>query len=488
SRSPVLAIDDPRYPVRTQLSFPASDHPADGPGPRYAYNVAAGADPTRRFDDIVLVTDAAVPAELAAQLAGAAERVHLVHIRPYRPITESSGSDGAARWPQPLTGPEFGSYQRQEVSWLLKDLSDVELEAPVEEREEAIQAGGAHYAESLPIEFQPTAEYQTLFDEAVARSSARVAHAVGVVTELVLAERGPNAVLASLARAGTPVGVLMRRWAEQRHGLAWPHYAVSIVRGRGIDTVALEYLAAHHEPSDVVFLDGWTGKGAITAELSAAVGQANDALGLSAAERFRPDLAVLADTGHCVQIFGTREDYLIPSACLNSTVSGLVSRTVLNPAHIGPRDFHGAKFYRQLAAADVSGQFLDAVSSQFDAAAAGVQAALEERRRGLVDTEPSWRGQAAVAEISARYGIGDVNLVKPGVGETTRVLLRRVPWKILMRRSAVAELSHIVLLAEQRGVEVELTDELAYSCVGLIHPRFTRGATGANGLAAPVPS
>ncbi len=42
--------------------------------------------------------------------------------------------------------------------------------------------------------------------------------------------------------------------------------------------------------------------------------------------------------------FGTREDFLIPSACLNSTVSGLVSRTVLNDDLIGPADFHGAKF------------------------------------------------------------------------------------------------------------------------------------------------
>ena len=50
-------------------------------------------------------------------------------------------------------------------------------------------------------------------------------------------------------------------------------------------------------------------------------------------------------------MFGTREDYLIPSACLNSTVSGLVSRTVFNTDHIGPDDFHGAKFYAELGGA-----------------------------------------------------------------------------------------------------------------------------------------
>ena len=43
----------------------------------------------------------------------------------------------------PLHGPAFGSYPADDVTWLLKDLSHVELEAPVEEREEAIQAGRA---------------------------------------------------------------------------------------------------------------------------------------------------------------------------------------------------------------------------------------------------------------------------------------------------------------------------------------------------------
>ena len=50
-----------------------------------------------------------------------------------------------------------------------------------------------------------------------------------------------------------------------------PHYAVSIVRGRGIDPLALRYLAAHHDPARVVFVDGWTGKGAIARELAAAL-------------------------------------------------------------------------------------------------------------------------------------------------------------------------------------------------------------------------
>lgn len=555
TRSPVLAVDDPGYAIRTRLVFPAHDEPADGPGERYAYNVAGGG-----FDAVVAVVDSvadtpelhapdgllaqlaahiphvvlavvpsyvpsygaepvpeahptprtttatyaheaapshaheAAPAHEAGARAGAAEvahaheaatRAHDARRAAVSPATHAQAAPEAVQaperssmLPEPLRGPAFSSYAPEEVGWLLQDLSDVELEAPTEEREEAIQSGGAHYAESLPVEYQPSDRYQELFHAALETSAARIARAVGTVTETVLAEKTGTPVLVSLARAGTPVGVLMRRWAQARHGLDLPHYAVSIVRGRGIDANALRWLAAHHDPADVVFVDGWTGKGAITRELADAIEEFQRAEGITG---FDPEIAVLADPGSCVRTYGTREDFLIPSACLNSTVSGLISRTVLRADLVGPDDFHGGKFYRELAGADVSNVFLDAVAARFDEVADDV--ATEVKELLAADRTPTWEGWAAVERISEEYGIHDVNLVKPGVGETTRVLLRRVPWKILAQRGAGADLAHVRLLAEQRGVPVEEVDGLPYTCVGLIHPQFTRGATGADGKA-----
>ncbi|MCY0957457.1 phosphoribosyltransferase [Streptomyces sp. H27-H5] len=475
TRSPVLAVDDAGYAIRSRLVFPAHDAPADGPGDRYAYNVldTAGGG----FDAVVAVVDSHgdtaalhAPDGLLARLAPHTGRVLLAVVPSYIPATPSERQEPIMT--EPLRGPAFSSYAAEDVGWLLQDFSDVELEAPTEEREEAIQAGGAHYAESLPVEYQPSPAYQELYQSALTASAARIARAVGTVTETVLAERSPSPVLVSLARAGTPVGVLMRRWAQTRHGLDLPHYAVSIVRGRGIDANALRWLAAHHDPADIVFVDGWTGKGAITRELAAA---------LAEFDGFNPEIVVLADPGSCVPTYGTREDFLIPSACLNSTVSGLISRTVLRSDLVGPTDFHGAKFYRELAGADVSVDFVDTVAAHFDAVADSVDDEVKELL--AADRTPTWVGWAAVERISEEYGIHDVNLVKPGVGETTRVLLRRVPWKILAQRGAGADLDHVRLLAEQRGVPVEEVDGLPYTCVGLIHPRFTRGATGADGKA-----
>lgn len=89
TRSPVLAVDDPGYAIRTRLEFPDHDAPADGPGRRYAYNVAPGADPARGFDAIVLVVDAvgdsaALEAGLLAALAELAPVV-LATVPAYRP-------------------------------------------------------------------------------------------------------------------------------------------------------------------------------------------------------------------------------------------------------------------------------------------------------------------------------------------------------------------------------------------------------------------
>ncbi|MCX4424497.1 phosphoribosyltransferase [Streptomyces mirabilis] len=481
TRSPVLALDDPGYAIRTRLVFPAHDDPDDGPGERYAYNVAGAG-----FDAVVAVVDSAAdtpalhaPDGLLAQLAEHTPSVLLAVVPSYVPARPST--ERPSMLPEPLRGPAFSSYAPDEVGWLLQDLSDVTLEAPTEEREEAIQSGGAHYAESLPVEYQPSPQYQELFQTALGTSAARIAQAVGAVTELVLAERSPHPVLVSLARAGTPVGVLMRRWAQHRHGLDLPHYAVSIVRGRGIDANALRWLAAHHEPADVVFVDGWTGKGAITRELTEAIREFESAEGVTG---FDPEIAVLADPGSCVRTYGTREDFLIPSACLNSTVSGLISRTVLRSDLVGEYDFHGAKFYRELAGSDVSVDFLDAVAAHFPDVADAACAQAKELL--ATDRTPTWEGWAAVERISEEYEIHDVNLVKPGVGETTRVLLRRVPWKILARAGAGTDLDHVRLLAQQRGVPVEEVDELPYTCVGLIHPKYTRGATGADGKAVTV--
>lgn len=447
TRSPVLDVDDPGYAIRTAITFPSHDAPADGDGPRYAYNLREGA-----FETIVLVVDepADTPAlheegGLVDQLARLAPRVVVVTIPAYAP--EPRHDQPARQLPAPLHGPAFGSYDRDDVAWLLKDLSADTAEAPAEEHAEA---------------------HRELFDEALTASAQRVAYAIGLVTEQVLARRGQDAVLVSLVRAGIPIGVLMRRWAQRVHGLDLPHYAISMIRGRGIDQTALAYLAAHHDPAQVMFVDGWTGTGAIARELAASVEKANSTLDAHLASPFSPELAVLADPGRSVAVYGTREDYLIPSASLGSTVSGLVSRPIIDDDRVGPNDFHGAVFHADLASADVSKKFIDTVAARFPIVRTKVMLDLGAHLGG--DHTPTWVGWDAVEEVAEKFADGDVSLVQAGVDETLRLLLHGEPAKILVDPAHDTDLGPVKKLAEARDVPVERISGLPYSCIGLVRP------------------
>ncbi len=357
-----------------------------------------------------------------------------------------------------------GSYRPGEVTFLLTDLSGHALELGLAEREKAIQ-GGRNYAEMLPVEFAPSAEYLDLFDALLDQFGAVIAEHVGVVTEQALAARRGRPVLVSLARAGTPAGILMRRWARFSRGADLPHYSISIVRGRGIDTVALDHITARHDPADVLFVDGWTGKGAISAELTGAL----DRYAAAGGPRLSDELAVIADPGHCSSLFGTRQDILVPSACLNSTVCGLVSRTVLNDELIKPGMFHGAKVYAELASLDRSARFLEAVSAHFPGVAGVVARRWPAAWAG--DRSVSFAGRAVVARIQAEYGLPSQHLVKPGAGEATRVLLRRLPWLVLVRPDSRDLLGHLLLLASERSVPVTDYPDMPYSCIGLVKPQ-----------------
>ncbi|WP_245947941.1 cysteine protease StiP family protein [Paenibacillus sambharensis] len=365
-----------------------------------------------------------------------------------------------------ITGPEpIGSYSPEDVVFLLKDISGAQLERPTEDREEAIQSG-VHYSEMLPVEYRPTEQYLSLFHETLGESASRIAEAAAIVAELILRKKGPGIVLASLARAGTPVGVLIKRYLKQIHSLDVPHYSLSIIRGKGMDENAVRYIAQQHPDRKIQFLDGWTGKGAIRRVLAESCRQLREKYGLEVED----DLAVLADPGRCAETFGTRDDYLIPSACLNATVSGLVSRTVLREDLIGPGDFHGAKYYREWAGEDLSNHFVDWVSEHFREAARKAQLEADQLHMQQDACRATWQGMKDISRIQQDFGIQDINLIKPGVGETTRVLLRRVPWKILVNRLDNPDLKHIMMLAEDRNVPVEEYPGLSYSCCGIIKP------------------
>ncbi len=355
---------------------------------------------------------------------------------------------------------KIGSYPEQDVQFLLT-LIDQFMEETTDEREKKIQSS-KNYFEMLPVEKPPTDEYMMYFYQSLEKYKRKVAVAVGVCCARIFQNKGSAVVLASLVRGGTPLGILMKRYFNYRYQFDPVHYGVSILRGKGIDEAAISYILSKHDASSIQFVDGWTGKGAIKLELDEAIARFNKTHSVS----ISPDLAVVSDPGYCTEIFGTREDFIIPSACLNATVSGLLSRTLWNEQVIGKNEFHGVKYYEAFESIDVSNVFVEAIVNLFPE----VQSEVDQVLNSDVDLTATWQGLAEIKQIQMEFGLPSINLAKPGIGETTRILLRRVPWKILVRELDHEDLAHIYLLAKEKGVPIEKYDQMTYLCCGLIKP------------------
>ncbi len=349
------------------------------------------------------------------------------------------------------------SYRTEDVQLLLTDITGKLPPLAAKEREPLIQSG-IHYSELLPAEYEPSPAYFREYENGLRVWAKANAQAVQTVAEAIWAERGRRAVLVSLARAGTPAGVLIKRYIRKKYGVSLPHYSISIIVGRGIDRRAMEYILARHSADGIQFIDGWTGKGMITRTLRTALEQFplyEYGIGRDKLPKLC-EIAVLADPAGLCRLCGTHEDLFIPCACLNSVVSGLFSRTVLKEGIIQPEEFHGAAYFGELAGLDRTYEFIEAVEREMS------------YDRTKLPEQISGAGLAETQEIAAAFGVIDIKLVKPGIGETTRVLLRRIPELILLRDINSPLTRHIAELAQEKGVPVREYPLRNYQACGII--------------------
>ncbi|PXX95773.1 cysteine protease StiP family protein [Halomonas sp. LBP4] len=361
--------------------------------------------------------------------------------------------------------PLHGSYRPEDCQFLLTPIRIEYL--TIEEKERRIQSGQAHYSEMIHREAAPSSRYLQLFETLCNRYEARLAREVRQLAQQLIADLGHSQepiVLVSLVRAGTPAGALLRRVMVDHESQPCEHYSVSIIRDRGIDGTALDYLLDEVgvNPERVVFVDAWTAKGVITRELRHTMTRYNTARCAQGKTAIPPRLAVISDIGGTADYAATCADYAIPSGILNATVSGLISRSVLND-QIDEGAFHGCVVYHELAQHDQTQQFLDRVSAHFATAPADAKPTEESdrvRQRALM--------QDMLAQIQRDYLVEELNYIKPGIAEATRVLLRRVPALLLLRDTNHPDVEHLMLLAKEKGVPVEVRADMPFYACSLI--------------------
>lgn len=350
--------------------------------------------------------------------------------------------------------PFSGSYLPEDVHFLL---TPVEMEmTPIEQKEQLIQSGEKHYSEMLSQEPEPTAWHLDLFARALEQGAERLAKEVVMLAKALADRFGETPViLVSLVRAGVPLGVMLHQ-ALREMGKTSHHYGVSIIRDRGIDDTAMDWIEAQHGTEGIVFVDGWTGKGAIT-------GQLRRSLENRAGYPQDPRLVVLADPCGVSWLAASDDDWLIPFGIMGAPVSGLISRSIWSAEGL-----HGCVKCDHLSEFECSRLLVDTV--------AGCRRSLDLATIPASPWVPQeyvhlkMRSEQVISSLAAEYDISSINRIKPGIAEATRAVLRRVPEHVLVRSVNDPDVALLVYLAREKNITItEVGDRIGqYRAVTII--------------------
>lgn len=357
--------------------------------------------------------------------------------------------------PQEYSPIFSGSYMPDDCEFLLQIVELTPIS--VVEKERLLQAGGIHYSKMVANEDAPSKEYLDTFHKLVDTYGNRLAAEIKLLAKTLHKVKGDNITVVSLARAGTPVGVLLARALKIEHNSDVKHYSISIVRDHGIDTAALQHIANSGRSADsIIFVDGWTAKGVINRELKRSIADWNS----TSTYQIGDELCVILDLSGHAEYIGTTDDYAIPSGVLNSTVSGLLSRTLILDDVPG---FHQCVNYSHLTKNDLSQWFVDDISGRFRKVPTAID-----------NVSPDWRlkRQADVSSFITKtmldYGIQDINKIKPGIAESTRVMLRRIPRLLVLKDENSTDVAHLKVLATEKNIMIKEEPLMPFSAMAFI--------------------
>lgn len=333
-----------------------------------------------------------------------------------------------------------------DVTILLKDVSGEIKAETMEEREKNISLGKRAY-DAIPLELIPTENEIEFYEKALAISAKDTALAIKTVAEMIYDKKGKDVVLVSLIRGGIPAGVLIKRYLEKKYKLKISHYALTLIGTKGIDNEALDYILKKHDGSKLQFIDGWTGKGAVGRTLSMA---------LSKYSNVDSQLAVLSDPANIQEMCGTHEDILIASACLNSMLSGLLSRAI--PLK---DSFFGAIFFEELISYDRTYQFINYIEEKIEC--------IDEYNKN--NEISNCVGIDEVNSIAKDFNVSDIHFIKPGMGETMRAFIRKKPDIILVKKESNKYTDFITEVARKNNVLVKEYPLKLYNACGIYMDR-----------------
>jgi hypothetical protein len=164
----------------------------------------------------------------------------------------------------------------------------------------------------------------------------------------------------------------------------------------------------------------------------------------------------------------TVEDYLMPSAMLDSPMNGLLSKTFANDL---PGELHGAYLYGHLFVQDLSNDFVDRITAHLPVAMFSKRTGGLERASKADIGNQRVRAKREVTRIATEYGITNEDEIKAGYNETLRAVQRRAMKSLLLKNPSSHANEALVALANQLGICVVAAPNMMFECVGICGDR-----------------
>ena len=338
------------------------------------------------------------------------------------------------------------SYKKGDVELLLKDLTDKVNTISIDKKNK-MQKNGLDVKDVVTDEFPIDKKYFDICFDTTKVYAKQTAIAVGNLAEQIYKIKKENAVLVSILRAGTLTGILVKRYLKNKYNINVFHYSISLPNFDKQNET--KYILSKHKAKDIIFIDGWTGKGTATKKIEDFASKIND-LGT--------DLAVLSDSINICKFCGIREDIAIPQAPFNACVTGLVGIPITSSKYINKDDFTGSTYLEKLEKIDITNWYIDLIEQNFDYKLCNS----DNYKENVNPVEE-------LSELCFKYSVESKD-VNPGINEAARAILRRNLKKLLVKDKSDIQVMQIVKLAQYKNIEIEEYNFKYYKAATIAYP------------------
>jgi len=253
---------------------------------------------------------------------------------------------------------------------------------------------------------------------------------------------GKKIVLVAILRAGLFISLGLAKRMAYLRGEDVPVVALGLFHEAGIDRQAFTQIRADYPDHYPVFVDGWTGRGVVAAELKKSCSRLNEKTDLPGF----PLLATLIDPGHYGDLWGTDQDMLLECAHFSAPeVLGFSRAFIKDPEQM----WNAYTYPEEYCNHALIDAWLNIFTSEIST--------LPEDRKSEVQNLPEILDEI-IGITSTQAGQWKVN-----INEVARTFVNRKPKQLILGiTSTEAELliPNILYLADKNSVPVKFIPQL----------------------------